>query len=287
MPTNAVMSNRRRLLGSAALIATAGGLAANAVHYFHWVEWGLLACSGVVAAAGVGLSRRSMAAQVLARGAAWTVLAPAALVTAFSLFSGHLDPTATALAAGSGGALLLARPMLHTKEANAEFAPSSFRRWLLAGATASVGAGLVTGLFALDGLRWHAGAAIALLVLSLSLLASALGVVKMRAWGILLGGLTSVVTLATALVLHDAAGFALALASMPGFMLVLPVLVAQRDRARADASRFTRVSSQLDLESAPSGARVRVATDHASAFDEEFETSSEDRLAAPAMRARA
>ena len=72
-------------------------------------------------------------------------------------------------------------------------------------------------------------------------------------------------------------------------MLVLPVLVAQRDRARADAQRFTRVSSQLDLEGAPSGARVRVATEHASAFDDEFDTSSDDRVAAPApaMRARA
>ena len=111
----------------------------------------------------------------------------------------------------------------------------------------------------------------------------------MRAWGILLGGLTSVVTLVAALVLHDAAGFALALAGIPGFMLLLPVLIAQRDRARADAARFTRVSSQLDLEAAPSGARVRVATDHVSAFDDEFELRPKTGSTAPppAMRARA
>jgi len=287
MPTNAVMSNGRRLLGPAALVATAGGLAAIAVHDVHWIEWSLLACSGVVAAAGIGLARRSMAEQVLARGTAWTVLAPTALVTAFSMFTGHPDWTAAALMAGSGGALLLARPMLNTAEAKAEFAPSSFRRWLFSGATASVAAGLVSGLVALDGMRWHAASAIALAALSLSLLASAIGVVRMRAWGILLGALTSVVTLVAAAVMHDAAGLALALASIPGLMLALPVLIAQRERKKADSRSFTRVSSQVGLESAPS--RVRVATEPTTALDDEFESTSDERVTAPApaMRAQA
>jgi hypothetical protein len=290
MPTNAVMSNGRRLLGSAALVTTAGGIAAIALHDRHWIEWGLLACAGVVAAGGVGLARRSMAAQVLARGTAWTVLAPTALVTAITSLNGHFDWTAAAFAVGSGGALLLARPMLDTAEARAEFAPSSFRKWLFAGATASVATGLVSGLFALDGLRWHAGAAIPVLALSLSLLASAIGVVRMRAWGVLLGALTSVLTLIAALVLHDATGLALALASLPGLMLVLPVLLAQRERARAGDRSFTRVSSSVGVEGAGSPPlRVRVASDSSSTFDDEFDTTGDEQAAAPApaMRAQA
>lgn len=281
MPTNAVMSNGRRLLGSAALVATAGGMAAIAVHDRQWIEWALLASAGVVAAGGVGLAKRSMAVQVLARGAAWTVLAPTALITLVSMFAGHTDLTAAAFAVGSGGALVLARPMLDTAEAHAEFAPSSFRKWLFAGATASVSAGLVGGLFALDGLRWHPATAVALLGLSLSLLASAIGVVRMRAWGILLGALTSVVTLVAAAAMHDAGGLALALASLPGLMLVVPVLVAQRERSKADVRSFTRVSSQIGAE-APS--RVRVATEPTT-FDDEFDGPAE--APAPAMRAQA
>jgi hypothetical protein len=236
-----------------------------------------------VAAGGVGLAKRSMAAQVLSRGTAWTVLAPAALVTAISMFGGHTDLTAAAFAVATGGALVLARPMLDTAEARAEFAPSSFRRWLFAGATASVSAGLVSGLFALDGLRWQPGSAIALFGLSFSLLASAIGVVRMRAWGILLGALTSILTLVTAAVMHDAAGLALALASLPGLMLVLPVLLAQRERSKVEARSFTRVSSQIGVD-APS--HVRVAT---AAFDDELDAPADERVAAPApaMRAQA
>ena len=285
MPTNAAMSNGRRLLGSAALVATAGGLASVAVQDRQWIEWALLASAGVVAAGGVALAKRSMAAQVLARGTAWTVLAPTALITVVSMVTGHTDLTAAAFAVGSGGALVLARPMLDTAEARAEFAPSSFRKWLFAGATASVSAGLVSGLYALDGLRWHPASALALLGLALSLVASGVGVVRMRAWGILLGALTSILALVAGAVMHDAAGIALALASLPGLMLVLPVLLAQRDRSRADARSFTRVSSQIGVE-APS--RVRVATEPTT-FEDELDAPADEHgtAPAPAMRAQA
>jgi hypothetical protein len=294
MPTKTAISRGRRLAGPAALVATAGGLAAIAIHDTHWIEWGLLAYAGVVGAAGVGLARRSMSHQVLSRATAWTVLAPSALVTLFSVLSGHAEWTAAALAATSGGALLLARPMLHTSEARAEFAPSSFRRWLLAGATASASAGIITGLFALDGMRWHLDTAIPLLGLALSLLASAIGVVRMRAWGILLGAFTSVVTLIAAAFMHDVAGFAVALATIPGFMLLLPVLIAKRDRARAEASRYTRVSAHVSFDDAP--ARVRVATgssessDSIDSLDDDTEASDDARSASsppPAARAQA
>lgn len=286
MPTNTAMSRRRRLAGPAALVAAAGGLAAIAVHDLQWIEWGLLAYAGVVAAAGLGLARRAMPVQVLARATAWTVLAPSVLVTLFSFGNGHPEWMAAALAATSGGALLLARPMLHSAEARAEFAPSSFRRWLLAGATASAGSGIVTGLFALDGLHWHPAGAIALLGMALAQLASSVGVVRMRAWGILLGGLTSVIALIAALFMHDAAGLALALATIPGFMLLLPVLIAKRERARAEASSsYTRIASHVSFDDTPS--RVRVADGALDAFDDDLDSADDATTRAPAPAARA
>ena len=295
MPTNTAMAPARRLGASAALVATAGGLAAIAVHDMHWIEWGLLAFSGAVGLAGVGLARRSMTAQVLSRGMAWTVLAPSVLVTIFSLFGGHTEWMAAALTAGSGGALLLSRPMLHTPEARAQFAPTSFRRWLLAGATAAAGAGIVAGVFGLDSVKWHIGTAIPLIALSLSLLASAVGVVRMRAWGILLGSLTSIVTFVAAMALHDAAGLALALAAIPGMMLILPVLLAKRERAKAEASSFTRVSSHVSFDLAvdrlrepvAASSRVRIATGVSDPFDDDVDASDDSAAAAPPPAARA
>ena len=64
-------------------------------------------------------------------------------------------------------------------------------------------------------------------------------------------------------------------------MLVVPVLVAQRERSKADVRSFTRVSSQIGAE-APS--RVRVATEPTT-FDDEFDGPAE--APAPAMRAQA
>lgn len=289
MPSNTEKSLRRRLLGPAALLASAGGIAAIAVHDVHWIEWGLLAYSGAVAAAGLGLARRSVPVQVLSRATAWTVLVPSVLVTLFSFGNGHPEWMAAALAASSGGALLLARPMLRTPEAQAEFAPSSFRRWLLASATASVGSAIVAGLLGLDALRWHPLSAIPLLGLALAQVASAMGVVRMRAWGILLGGLTSIVTLVTALFMHDAAGLALALASIPGFMLVLPVLIAkhQRTKAEASASSRARIASHVSFSDADAPARVRVADGALDAFDDDADSADDLVAHAPAPAARA
>jgi hypothetical protein len=287
MPTDTAMSKGRRLAGSAALIATAAGLGVFAVHDIRWIEWGLLACAGVVGAAGVGLGQRSLPLQILSRATAWAVLTPTLLVTMISTLSGgQVEWGAAALALGSGASLVLARPMLDTASARADFAPTSFRRWLLSAATAAACAGLVTGLFGLDELHWHTSSAIGLLVLSLSLLASAIGVVRMRAWGILLGGLTAVSTLVASAVMHDAPGLVLLLATIPGFMFLLPVLLAKHARTKANAQSFTRVAAYASGSDMP--ARVRVSTDAADPFADELERDDEAALAPrAAARARA
>ena len=288
MPPNAAMSNGRRLAASGALIATAAGVAAIGVHDLQWIEWSLVASSGVLGLAGLGLARKSMLEQVLSRAAAWLVLAPAAIVTVVSTLVGHHpDLASAALTVGSGAALLLARPMLHTPEARAEFAPSRFRSWLLAGATASTATGMLASFIGLDILyrAWHwsssFGEAAAFLALAGALVASAYGVVRLRAWGILLGTLTSFVTLTTAAVLHDAAGFALSLAAIPGLLFfLLPVLIAKRDRAKAERSTYRIASPSYDATALQ--ARVRVATEERDALAEELEAA----CAPPAARAQ-
>jgi hypothetical protein len=292
MATNAAMSNGRRLAASGALIATAAGVAAIGLHDLRWIEWSLVASSAVLGVAGVGLARRSMVGQVLSRAAAWLVFAPAAVVTVVSTFVGnHPDLTGAALAVGSGAALFLARPMLNTPEARAEFAPSRFRSWLLAGATASTATGMLASFIGLDALSrawaWSGSydSASALLVLGIALIASAYGVVRLRAWGILLGALTSFLTLATAAFMHDAAGLALSLAAIPGLLFfVLPVLIAQRDRAKADRSINARIAS---YEAASLPARVRIGTDDADPYADEFEAEeSSHSTPPPAARAQ-
>jgi hypothetical protein len=284
MPTNLAVSRGRRLASAAALVATGAGIAAVAVHDRHWIEWGLLGVAGVVGVAGVGLSRRSIVAQVLSRATAWVVLVPTALVTAVSTLGNHSpEPAALALAAGSAAALALARPMLHTEEARREFAPNAFRRWLLAGATASAATGMVSAMAGLDMIGWRPATALALATVGLALVAAAIGVARMRAWGILLGGLTSFVALASGLVLHDAAGFVLSLAAVPGLMLLLPVLVAKRDRARANATSYVRVADASTSSDLP--VRLRIADDLGEAEREEPEARDAHAPAARSMHA--
>ncbi len=289
MPTNAVMSKGRRLAASGALVATAAGIAALGLHDLQWIEWSLVASAGVVGVAGLGIARKSMVAQIFSRAVAWTVFAPAALVAVVSTLVGHHpELTAAALAGGSGAALVLARPMLHTAEAKAEFAPSRFRSWLMAGATASTATAGITGLIGLDflyrasngSMHYSYAAAAAFMALSAALASSALGVIRMRSWGILLGAFTSLVTLASAAVMHNAAGLALSLVAIPGLLFfLLPILVAKRERERSGQSSYAQARVALHDEAADIPSRVRIATDDFDPFAGEFEADVPPRAA--------
>ena len=240
LPTRDIW-NSRRLGASGALIATGAGITALGLETggFHWFNSSLVVAGGALALAGVGLSRKSMVVQVVSRASAWLVLVPAALVTlASALGAHHPDLVAAALSAGSGAALLLGTPMLHTPEARAAFAPSRFRSWLLAGATASAALGMVTALLGLSRvLEGWGSLGAALLALAAALIGSAVGVIRMRTWGILLGGLTGAVTVIAGVFLarHNVTqGLLVSLLATPGLLFfVAPVLVARRTRAEA------------------------------------------------------
>lgn len=244
----------RRAFASLSLGASAVGLGAQALIDRPFGTWALLGVSAVVAAGAFGLSRRGVLAQVLSRGVAWVVLTPTLFSLAETLHGGRLPSGAEAFfAATSAGALLLARPALHTPEARAEFAPLAYRRAFLAGAVASATAGLVAGTAAV------ADPSIGLAALAFALLASAVGVARMRSWGVLLGVVSSMACLAAALVVHDVFGVVgLALAAMPGLMLGATVTAA-RVRAVAPGEPPAAPVRVPSLDVAPVPARARVA----------------------------
>jgi hypothetical protein len=225
----------KRVMAAALLGATAVDLGALA-HGGGW-DRGLLGVAALVGVGAVGIARRSVLSQVLARGVAWLVLTPMLMGLADTLWHrGHLDAHTVFFATTSAGALLLARPSLHTEAARAEFSPVAYRRIFLAGGVASVMTAVVVGFFAAEQLEWvNRGHGLALAALAAALLASAVGVIRMRAWGVLLGMVTSVVALAAAVFSgNELTAVGLALAAIPGALLASPLLAARlHDRAHS------------------------------------------------------
>jgi hypothetical protein len=227
--TGAASARKRALLASASLGTAAVGVGSLAVEHGGW-DKGVLGVAALVGVAAVGLARRSVLSQVLARGVAWLVLTPSLVGLADSLGHGRLPDAHTVFfATTSAGALLLARPALDTDAAKAEFSPVGYRRVFLAGAVASVMTSASVALFASEQLGWgQVGHGLALAALATALLASAVGVVRMRGWGVLLGMATSVVVLAVAALSGNAfIALALALAAIPGAVLASPLVAAR------------------------------------------------------------
>jgi hypothetical protein len=252
------ISRARRYAASAALFTASGALAWTEIahRYGGRINWFFLAVAGAIGAAGFGIARKPIALQILSRATAWCAFLPAAIVAAAQLlFHEAPDRLVMLLAATSGAALLLARPMLHSPEAKAAFEPVRFRRTFLAGATAATSAGFTCTAIGFEMLRYHAvGSGLAVGALATSLLASAFGILRMRGWSVLLGAATSLVTLIVAALMRDSSSLALACAAVPGLILTLPV-VASRLGTKESPSRV-RVESAVSEEPV---ARVRIA----------------------------
>jgi len=223
----------RRLAASASLGITAAVFAVIGLqeHFFSFERWGFLGVAALTGVAAVGLARRSVMTQVLSRGMAWVALLPTAAGTVASLMDGRRpDLSAVVLAASSGAALLLGRHALHTAEAKREFSPVAYRRWFLAGSVSAVTAGLVAALGAAGDFLWgSARSGLGFTALAAVLLMTAVGVVRMRAWGVLLGAATSVVMLGCAMMLSSSeiSAMACALAALPGLLLAAPLVAAR------------------------------------------------------------
>jgi hypothetical protein len=226
----------------------------------------LLAMGALTGAASVMLLRRTVLAQVMARGFSWLLFLPAASGVLEELLRGRIpDVRPTAFMATVGASLLLARPNLFSAEARREFAPVGYRRLFLAGAIASVTAGLATGAAFVGSLLGRGHEELWLGALSGVMLATALGVVRMRAWGVLLGIVTSSAMMVGALLhLNDFTGTGYVLGALPGLLLAAPLLLArlrpERHTTAPTAQGFasTRVSAPGAALASPT-VRVRVS----------------------------
>ncbi len=220
MAVGTEISRVRRLAASASLVtAGLGWLAA-----FHRGGAVVAAFAGLIALAGVGIGRRSVLAQVLSRGVAWLVFVAGVVAT---IADRHLSPAALAVVAGTGAALVLCRPLLHTESARDEFGPMRFRGSFLASATSAVAFATVAGAGALETLaRGNVTASLGWLAMAAGLLGAAVGVVRMRAWGVLLGVLTTTTMVLVAALTPGWRDLLLVLAA-PGALLALPVLLAR------------------------------------------------------------
>lgn len=258
------VSLTRRAAATGALLAAGGAIVASTTP--HLSEWPILAAALGIGAAGVGLSQKSLLVQAVSRSVAWLLLVPSALAFGFAALRGQPDLLSTILFAGSGSALLLARPMLHTDEAKKQFSPVRGRSWFLAGATLTCSAFVISAfvsalLVFADG--WLlAGAATG--VVAAAYLASAAAVLRMRSWGVLLGGLMSIVSLVLAAVFHSEVSLLLALAALPGAFFGLSVLAARlasdTPRIRVDApSVRTRIDADLECEDLSEGSTPAAA----------------------------
>jgi len=248
MASSNAVSRIRRLAASTSVVGGAAYL------FFHarasgWLSSEIIAFVALLGLAGVGLSRRGVLTQVLARGATWLLALPMLAMMIYAAFHGRTpDATVITLAASTGTGLFLARPMLHTEDARAEFAPVRFRRWLLGAGAMAIMTSLGTAMAAYEVLvahQWSAG--LYYLAMTASLIASAVSVVRMRAWGIFLGALTCVAALVPMLWTHDAfSRFLLGMTALPGALLVLPIVLA-------------RLGVGTRVDQAPETTRVRVA----------------------------
>lgn len=190
---------------------------------------------GAVGLAAVGIGRRALVPHVLGRGAVWAMAAASTYDAIVS--DGRAAPVALALA--FGGALLLTRSVLVTAGEQG-FAPLRFRRLLLAGATAMGGIAFVATLYAIFGLVAHnAGQLVFNTGLAAMLAASVAGLLRMRAWGVLLGVFTSLGCLAIAPFHGRMNALTLGVSALPALAFwLVPILVARSTPARAEPARY-------------------------------------------------
>jgi hypothetical protein len=274
MTTPTAPSRARRTAGVVAFLAAATTLGAYGAFGMAAYRSGSLtvfAAAALAAAAAYGVGRASALSQVLSRGVGWALLAPAvmSLGAEASRRVPHWDPWSIALTVTLTAGLLLSRPLLDTARAQRDFHPVAVRAALLSGAVASIAAALWSGyasLLAYDTFAPRLGLEFA--AASAALAASAIAVVRMRSWGVLLGALTSATLLGAAMFERYFARTAFVLAATPGAILTASVLFA---RLRPSPPAPARVAELTPV-------RTRVVLDEADTDDLTRDTSPSTRL---------
>lgn len=264
------MNERLRRI-TAATLTSALMLSAGYGATVEWRGWNITIASVfvILGAAAFGFTRKSLTAQIAARGVVWLLFGFIGTGAVLSLFTRHVQMpwwTLPAIAT-SGGALWVSRALLDTKEALAQFAPVRYRRAFLAGATAVISAATGATFFAAAGLQFHSPIMLAFNASLAAVMGLAVhGLLKMKTWGALLGAFASLVCLAI-VPFYGFPAFTLVLAALPALLFwILPIFLARRSAPAPFRLRVAlpgvRVSSEPEFvaesmeEEAP---RVRMA----------------------------
>ena len=229
-----------------ATVLTSGvgvGLGASALAQQDLAMAGAAAVLVGLGVAGVG--RRSLLSHVLARGALGMTILGTALNAVGILPWPRTGAIATdlLLAAGAGAALVVARPLLHTDEAQRAFAPARFRGLFLAGAIAAAGIAFGALVYAFVGIAVASTLMVAFNgALAALLVASIAGLLRMRTWGLVLGAFASLVCLVVLPFYGIVNAWTLGASAAPALLLwVLPVLLARRTSAPAPGDAQVRI----------------------------------------------
>jgi hypothetical protein len=193
------------------------------------IAWGPFVVAAMVGAAAYTAGRTSALSQVVSRGIAWAALAPAAVLLWIESTEryGRVDAWTVSFVAMLVAGLVVGRPLLHTERARRDFHPVAVRSSLLAGSIGSITASMVTGFGAWDSFHTHARGGWGFAAAALALGASAIGVVRMRTWGVLLGGVASAALVVSSLATYGERSLVLGLAALPGAWIAASVLFAR------------------------------------------------------------
>lgn len=190
-----------------------------------------------LALAAVGIGRRTLLPQVLARGALWMTAGSSLALVALD----HAGMGAVTVAALASAALVTARPLLDGHETRS-FAPLRFRRTFLAGATSMAAIAFAAAVLAAQGFVADAPLMYGFNgVLALLLVAAVGGVLRMRAWGVLVGALASLLCLAAAPFYGSFNALTLSLSALPTILFwIVPIVVARMSPGPDDAGAAAR-----------------------------------------------
>lgn len=263
------------LMGATGLVTTWLALATTRAHAVL-SDWPT-AIFGLVLAGvgGVSLARKTLTTAVLARGAALSVMVPRLLVTGITVFvHHHLPPVSVlGLAALATGGFLTIEPWVSRGRAARDFEPVGYRGLLLGGATSLVALAFSTAHLAIDGIFIPLWARVVFGGVSAVALAAGLAVLRMRAWGVLLGMALSL-GLVGAFTAFPGFPVTRILAYGAGALLVAPLLLA----------RWPTKHARRRTQALEEPVRIAIEAEDAHALADEDES---DLLAAPIARSAA
>ena len=274
------LSRGRKLVAALGMLGTAGGASYMLMQSGMHSHWLALTFIALLAGSGVALTRGSVLTQILARGVAWLVMFPTLVYfVGCAVFGRSPEIELAALSFTTAIALLAARPSLTTPSALRDFSPNAWRRLFLTGGTITAGTAMTLAAVGAGEAASTYGSipvGIGLAALAATMLGSVVGVIKMRGWGVLLGGLVSLVMFALAAVGpgHAALGWTvLGLPTLLGF--IAPIILARLGLAPAPPSA---PSMGVGLD-AP--IHVRIAIDEQMYADYRVEEPLEEAALAP------